>query len=702
MFNLFGRNAWSNGPPMPNGPGIGSGPGVARVVPGAGGGASGQVDVSRSDAINQAHRDAKALMYQRRKREENRSNYQESLKRDVVKEKNYLIFQFREGVSSVSFDEIGKVLDDLELSATDVVSIAGNPYNSNEIEILLKDESNIEISTLSKKLDDIGAPVTVNKMGKLEEVLIIRNLPLTLNQNMVKKWILESISPFVEEVHDIIPLKHSKRQLTNVGDRASKFFEGKYDGNWRVSVTPKGSAEVPSFAAFGPENLQGTVKYSKRVQSVNELCWSCYSPGHKRSDKDVDGKFLCSGPKEWRVYVKEFQEKAVAISGKSAEDLFEFSAEGPIVARLEKELSDTVEKFEKANKEKEDRESALKQAQEEVKEALDARDKHWQSIVNRAVKKNEEQEKAYKEKLESMQTADFHQIKEDMEQMKIQLSESRKQNDDLKEEVVEMKKENEKLQAQSVKDAMDIADISSTNDSLISMVTRRTTLDEVEESTDGSVIQVQENLEVNNEVFDDKIESGTGKKHSLSPASLDSGLPEGKQLIRTKSIEKSVIKSIAALENPPPTFNHPPPPPPPETAPIKPAPAPPTFNHPPPPPPPEETAPIKPPPAPKKSPPTSIFRPVGKGTMVEIFDETSGNIIGHIISCQVKRSHKDYQMYKDHWNVKITKGNDVYKAGTEAGFDLSNQKSYKVVLGPSQQSSISGPRQRVTSLNSKS
>ena len=702
MFNLFGRNAWSNGPPMPNGPGIGSGPGVARVVPGAGGGASGQVDVSRSDAINQAHRDAKALMYQRRKREENRSNYQESLKRDVVKEKNYLIFQFREGVSSVSFDEIGKVLDDLELSATDVVSIAGNPYNSNEIEILLKDESNIEISTLSKKLDDIGAPVTVNKMGKLEEVLIIRNLPLTLNQNMVKKWILESISPFVEEVHDIIPLKHSKRQLTNVGDRASKFFEGKYDGNWRVSVTPKGSAEVPSFAAFGPENLQGTVKYSKRVQSVNELCWSCYSPGHKRSDKDVDGKFLCSGPKEWRVYVKEFQEKAVAISGKSAEDLFEFSAEGPIVARLEKELSDTVEKFEKANKEKEDRESALKQAQEEVKEALDARDKHWQSIVNRAVKKNEEQEKAYKEKLESMQTADFHQIKEDMEQMKIQLSESRKQNDDLKKEVLEMKKENEKLQAQSVKDAMDIADISSTNDSLISMVTRRTTLDEVEESTDGSVFQVQENLEVNNEVFDDKIESGTGKKHSLSPASLDSGLPEGKQLIRTKSIEKSVIKSIAALENPPPTFNHPPPPPPPETAPIKPPPAPPTFNHPPPPPPPEETAPIKPPPAPKKSPPTSIFRPVGKGTMVEIFDETSGNIIGHIISCQVKRSHKDYQMYKDHWNVKITKGNDVYKAGTEAGFDLSNQKSYKVVLGPSQQSSISGPRQRVTSLNSKS
>ena len=88
--------------------------------------------------------------------------------------------------------------------------------------------------------------------------------------------------------------------------------------------------------------------------------------------------------------------------------------------------------------------------------------------------------------------------------------------------------------------------------------------------------------------------------------------------------------------------------------------------------------------------------------MVEIFDETSGNIIGNIISCQVKRSHKDYHTYKDHWNVKITKGNDVYETGTEVGFDLSNQKSYRTVLGSSQQSSTSGSRHRVTSQNSKS
>ena len=665
MYNYFGKNAWSNGPPRPDGgvnrgPGPGPGPGPnsghgsgsggARVLV-AGGVGGGQGVVSRSAA---------ALMYQRKKREENRSNYQESLKRDVVKEKNYLIFQLREGVGSVSFDEIGNMLDELKLTAADVVSIAGNPYNSSEIEVLLKDETTVEIATFSKKLDDIGAPVTVNRMGKLEEVLIIRNLPLTLNQDMVKKWISEAVSPFVEEIHDIIPLKHSRRQLANVGERASKFFEGKFDGNWRVSVTPKGSAEVPSFAAFGPDNLQGTVKYSKRVQSVNELCWSCYSPGHKRSDQDDDGKYICSGPKEWNKYVQEFQAKAVDISGKSAEDLFEFKAGGPIVDRLEKQISDIAEQCVKLNKEKEDNERALAEAQEKVQEAVKERDEHWQNIVSNANKRIKDLETG---------AAGLNQLKEDVDLMKVKLDESQRRNKELKEEVLEMKKENEKLQAQSVEDAMDLADISSTNEDLVSMVTRGSTLDDEKESIDSSVVQMQENFGDNNEIIHDKTDSGAGKKHSLSPASIVSGPPQGKHLVRTNSIGKSVIKSTSDVENPP-----------------TPNPSPPGFN-----PPPPET---NPPPAPRKSPINSIFRPIGKGAMVEIFDETSGNITAKIISCQVKRSHKEYQKFKDHWNVQVIKGNDVFKAGDENGFDLSNIKSYKIInSGSAQQSSTLAPRE---------
>ena len=80
--------------------------------------------------------------------------------------------------------------------------------------------------------------------------------------------------------------------------------------------------------------------------------------------------------------------------------------------------------------------------------------------------------------------------------------------------------------------------------------------------------------------------------------------------------------------------------------------------------------------------------------MVEIFDETSGNITAKIISCQVKRSHKEYQKFKDYWNVQVIKGNDVFKAGDENGFDLSNIKSYKIInSGSAQQSSTLASRE---------
>ena len=80
--------------------------------------------------------------------------------------------------------------------------------------------------------------------------------------------------------------------------------------------------------------------------------------------------------------------------------------------------------------------------------------------------------------------------------------------------------------------------------------------------------------------------------------------------------------------------------------------------------------------------------------MVEIFDETSGSITAKIISCQVKRGHKEYQKYKDYWNVKVINGNNVFKAGVERGFDLSNTNSYKIInWGPSQQSSTLASRE---------
>ena len=589
MNNYFGKNAWFRGPPGPGGGGQGPGPGGGQGPGGGAGyveGRGGEINA----AVKKAQDQAKALVYQRKKKEENRSNIQENLKRLAVKnEKNYLIFQFREGVTQVSFDEIGGILDKLDITAADVVSIAGNPYNLNEFEILLKEEKAIDIATLSRKLDENTAPVTVNKMGKMEEVLIIRNLPLTLKQDLVRTWIKDAVGPFVDQVHDITPLKHSKRQLGPMGEDALKFFEGKFDGNWRVSVTPKGTAEVPSFVAVGPQNLQGTVKYSKRVQPINELCWSCYAPGHKRSDKDGEGHFLCSGPKEWSEYVKEFQENAVNISGKPAEDLFPFSDTGPIIAQYEAKVAKYLDTIEKANREKEVREEALKQAQEGFDEAIQKNNDEWQKIVKGQEKQRLAQEKDFKElneewqaKLESQQkefnekiktikktvssgkNVDEEKLREDVEIIKVQLNMSIIDNEALKGEISDLRLENEKLRDQSVKDVIDMADISKKNEDLLSMVIKKSTLVE-EEQGESEIIGTQDLMETENDVFiDDEVTAGDGKKHSLSPDSVGSGAPQEK-VGRANSTDRSTVKGTSEAENPstpnPPPPKGPPPPP---------------------------------------------------------------------------------------------------------------------------------------------
>ena len=667
MNGFFGRrNAWADGPP-PGGGNFDPTVGGPRGNEGGGGGAA-----NLAEAVRRARTEARAIVYQRKKKEENRSIFQETLKRDFIKEKNYLIFQLREGEDRCSYDAIGEVLDNLGLTASDVVSIAENPYNEREIEVLMKEETEFEIAELSRKLDALEAPVTVTKMGKLEEVFIIRNLPLTLDQTTVRNWIKDAVAPFVEQIHDITPLKHSRKKINEVGAKASKFFEGKYDGNWRVAVTPKGAAEVPSFAVFGPQNLQGAVKYSKRGQPVNELCWSCYAPGHKRSDKNQEGKFICPGPKEWMTYVIDFQEKAAEISGKSAEELYSFTDGGLLHRCMERELAELADSLEKEKNEKDAKERALKETQEAVKLQIEENNEKWRKVIS-------ERETEFNESLESSKKAHldeaFNKMKEEMEIMKVRLEETENRNKELKKDNLDL--QNEDLNGKSVEDSLEMADISQKNDELIKMLTKGSTLDEISNSSEVPAVLVDGKLEddpmmTHDEVFEDGGEKDVmvvSKKHGLSPHSVDSGLPMEKQLVRRKSIEKSVIVR-SDLES--------------TTLSLLPSPA-----IPPPPPTPHKRSqfPPSPPPPPKKSPPNSIFRPISKGSLVEIFDETSGNITAKIISCQVKRAHKEYQKFKDHWNVKVIKGNDNFKAGEEKGFDLSNTKSYKIInSGQSQQS----------------
>ena len=202
--------------------------------------------------------------FQRKKKEENRSLFHETLKRESVKEKNYMIFNIRAGEELCSYEQLGSILIDLGIKPEEVTSINGNPYNQREIEVLLVENVEVDVANWSKKLDEKGLPLTVNKIGMLEEVFIIRNLPLTLNIEQMKSWISEAVKPFVSEVNGVIPLKYSVNRIKALPEQNRKYFEGKYDGSWRVSVSPKGAAEVPSFIAVGPDDMQGTIRYIKR------------------------------------------------------------------------------------------------------------------------------------------------------------------------------------------------------------------------------------------------------------------------------------------------------------------------------------------------------------------------------------------------------------------------------------------------------
>ena len=96
--------------------------------------------------------------------------------------------------------------------------------------------------------------------------------------------------------------------------------------------------------------MQGTVRYIKRGQPVDELCWSCYGKGHKKIDKEGD-LLVCPGPKDWMEYVKDFKSHASNISGKTPEELFGFHESSVRVVQYERKLEAAVKELEETHKE---------------------------------------------------------------------------------------------------------------------------------------------------------------------------------------------------------------------------------------------------------------------------------------------------------------------------------------------------------------
>ena len=328
----------------------------------------------------------------------------------------------------------------------------------------------------------------------------------------------------------------------------------------------------------------------------------------------------------------------------------------------------------------------MKEAQETFKLQIEENNKEWQKVISDREKDfNENLENAKKEHYDEA----FNKMKEEMEIMKVQLEETQNRNKELKQDVLDLKKQNEDLNEKSVEDSLDIADISQQNEELIKMVTKGSTLDDVVNTMEVSVVGNLDDdpILTNDNVFEDGgVEDVTieRKKHRLSPLSVDLGLPKGKQLVRTKSIEKSVIvrpdiESTTPSLMPPPAF--PPLPP----TPHKKSPIPKNSD---------DLSFSSPPPKPQRKSLSPIIRPISKGCIIEISCENGVTVTGKVKECQVKKSSRDYHKFKNLWNIEIINGNGLYKEGESCGFDLKNPESYKVItVQPSQQTFTVGSKE---------
>ena len=82
--------------------------------------------------------------------------------------------------------------------------------------------------------------------------------------------IVETISPFFKKVGNVFPCKD--------GATAGDFFEGKYNGQWKVKVNPRADRQVPNFIVIGPTSrVMVKAKYVRNEFERKQMCSDCFS-----------------------------------------------------------------------------------------------------------------------------------------------------------------------------------------------------------------------------------------------------------------------------------------------------------------------------------------------------------------------------------------------------------------------------------------
>lgn len=250
------------------GRGGGRGRGIGRDLGGAEG-------VDREALVAEANRQGK--MWAEKRQAFQQMKWDCNSNRTNLGEGNIYTFLVNEG-NAAKFDiersEVNKMLRVGGFTTSDVLGITKNDFRPNQVEVRFNNELELNILELEEKIKNHGIDVSISKFDKIEEFLTIYGLPLSSNMNYVKEQIVDSVKAFVEEVIEVIPLKHGN-------ENGEDFFSGKFNGVWRVKVTPRFQRQIPNYIVVGQrERVMGKAVYSKAAGNKLEMCSDCFSTGH--------------------------------------------------------------------------------------------------------------------------------------------------------------------------------------------------------------------------------------------------------------------------------------------------------------------------------------------------------------------------------------------------------------------------------------
>ena len=172
----------------------------------------------------------------------------------------------------------------------------------------------------------------------------------------LKEKIYESVAPFVKKVVEIKPCLHK-------GVTEDDFFDGKFDGNWRLKVIPKNKIYIPNFIVVGGDAL-GKAVYTKRLGDKADMCTECYKVGHYRRE--------CPGSRTWAEYCKEFKDTwdslMTQVYNSNDNEIHTSEEESSMLYKLTKSEKEKTEILRKNEEEKRELNKNMSKKMEELKE----------------------------------------------------------------------------------------------------------------------------------------------------------------------------------------------------------------------------------------------------------------------------------------------------------------------------------------------